>query len=47
MKIITLRINYQEKIGFINLGFNAIGISKEMFAMQIEEISHENKVKRK
>ena len=31
----------------MNLGFNEIGISKKMFAMQIEEISHENKIKRK
>ena len=42
-----IRINYQEKISFMNLGFNAIGISEKMFALQIEEISHENKAKRK
>ena len=47
MKVISLQINYQKKIGFMNLGFNEIGISKKMFAMQIEEISHENKIKRK
>ena len=44
MKNISLKINYQERIGFMYLGFNAIGIYKKMFAMQVGEISHENKI---